>query len=169
VEVWTVAVVVVEWVWEAVWVWVEEWGRHPTCHLQEGAWELEWIAVRWQFSPSRACRLIRTGKVSSKKDLLLSVELMFWYICVYVRHCGIHFNARWTICARVINKSEIRYFTNKNGEGKLFSVTFADESVSHLFPTSRPSKKKEDAKYHFALLHYLLFRVKFGLRVSVTL
>lgn len=36
---------------------------------------------------------------------------------------------RWTICARVIAKSDIRRWNNARGEGKLFSVTFADESV----------------------------------------
>lgn len=36
---------------------------------------------------------------------------------------------KWTICARVINKSEIRRWSNSKGDGKLFSVTFADASV----------------------------------------
>ncbi|KAI9353388.1 hypothetical protein DFJ73DRAFT_828424 [Zopfochytrium polystomum] len=35
---------------------------------------------------------------------------------------------KWTIKATVLQKSEVRTFTNKNGEGKLFSVTLADES-----------------------------------------
>ncbi|KAJ3099448.1 Replication factor A protein 1 [Phlyctochytrium planicorne] len=35
---------------------------------------------------------------------------------------------RWTIRARVVSKSDIREFTNARGAGKLFSVTFADES-----------------------------------------
>ncbi|KAJ3214341.1 Replication factor A protein 1 [Dinochytrium kinnereticum] len=35
---------------------------------------------------------------------------------------------KWTIRARVVTKSDIRHFTNARGEGKLFSVTFADES-----------------------------------------
>lgn len=37
---------------------------------------------------------------------------------------------KWTICARVINKSEIRRWSNSKGDGKLFSVTFADASVN---------------------------------------
>lgn len=35
---------------------------------------------------------------------------------------------KWTIKARVTNKSEIKTWHNKNGEGKLFSVNFLDES-----------------------------------------
>ncbi|KAI7689463.1 replication factor A 1, rfa1, partial [Hortaea werneckii] len=35
---------------------------------------------------------------------------------------------RWTIKARVTHKGEIKHWHNKNGEGKLFSVTFLDES-----------------------------------------
>ncbi|KAJ1559017.1 Replication factor A protein 1, partial [Cladochytrium tenue] len=38
------------------------------------------------------------------------------------------YQQKWTIRASVVQKSEIRTFTNKNGEGKLFSVIFADES-----------------------------------------
>lgn len=37
---------------------------------------------------------------------------------------------KWTICARVINKSDIRRWSNSRGDGKLFSVTFSDASVS---------------------------------------
>lgn len=35
---------------------------------------------------------------------------------------------RWTIRARAINKSDIKHWSNARGEGKLFSVTFVDES-----------------------------------------
>ena len=35
---------------------------------------------------------------------------------------------KWTIKARVTNKSEIKTWHNKNGEGKLFSVNLLDES-----------------------------------------
>ncbi len=35
---------------------------------------------------------------------------------------------RWTICARATNKSDIKTWSNQRGEGKLFSVTFLDES-----------------------------------------
>ena len=34
----------------------------------------------------------------------------------------------WTIKARVTNKSDIREWSNQRGEGKLFNVTFMDES-----------------------------------------
>jgi replication factor A1 len=34
----------------------------------------------------------------------------------------------WTIKARVINKSEMRTWSNSSGEGKLFNVTFADDT-----------------------------------------
>lgn len=35
---------------------------------------------------------------------------------------------KWTIKARCTNKSDIKTWHNKNGEGKLFSVNFLDES-----------------------------------------
>lgn len=35
---------------------------------------------------------------------------------------------KWTIKARCVNKSDIKTWHNKNGEGKLFSVTFLDDS-----------------------------------------
>ena len=35
---------------------------------------------------------------------------------------------KWTIKARVIQKSDIRHWSNTKGEGKLFNVTFMDES-----------------------------------------
>ncbi|WVO12544.1 hypothetical protein L204_100144 [Cryptococcus depauperatus] len=35
---------------------------------------------------------------------------------------------RWTIKARVIQKSEIKHYSNQRGDGKLFSVTFMDET-----------------------------------------
>lgn len=37
-------------------------------------------------------------------------------------------NHRWTICARVTNKSSIRTWSNSRGDGKLFSVDLLDES-----------------------------------------
>ena len=36
---------------------------------------------------------------------------------------------RWTIKARVTQKSDIKHWSNSKGEGKLFSVTFMDETV----------------------------------------
>ncbi len=35
---------------------------------------------------------------------------------------------RWTIKARVTQKSDIKHWSNSKGEGKLFSVTFMDET-----------------------------------------
>ncbi|KAJ3196661.1 Replication factor A protein 1, partial [Irineochytrium annulatum] len=35
---------------------------------------------------------------------------------------------KWTIKARVVAKSDIRTYTNQKGEGRIFSVTFADQS-----------------------------------------
>ncbi|XP_071532708.1 replication protein A 70 kDa DNA-binding subunit isoform X2 [Panulirus ornatus] len=35
---------------------------------------------------------------------------------------------RWTVCARVSNKSDIRTWSNSRGEGKLFSMDLLDES-----------------------------------------
>lgn len=37
---------------------------------------------------------------------------------------------RWTICARVTQKGQIRTWSNSRGEGKLFSIELVDESVS---------------------------------------
>ncbi|XP_036264435.1 replication protein A 70 kDa DNA-binding subunit isoform X5 [Pipistrellus kuhlii] len=37
-------------------------------------------------------------------------------------------DGRWTICARVTNKSQIRTWSNSRGEGKLFSMELVDES-----------------------------------------
>lgn len=37
---------------------------------------------------------------------------------------------RWTIRARVTNKSSVRTWSNSRGEGKLFSFEIVDESVS---------------------------------------
>lgn len=41
---------------------------------------------------------------------------------------------RWTIRARVTNKSSIRNWSNSKGEGKLFSFEILDESVSRGLP-----------------------------------
>ena len=38
------------------------------------------------------------------------------------------YQGRWNIKARVTSKSSIRTYTNARGEGKLFSVDFADQS-----------------------------------------
>lgn len=42
---------------------------------------------------------------------------------------------RWTIKARVTNRSEIKHWSNQRGDGKLFSVTLMDESVSYKLHT----------------------------------
>ncbi|XP_006863517.1 PREDICTED: replication protein A 70 kDa DNA-binding subunit [Chrysochloris asiatica] len=38
------------------------------------------------------------------------------------------YQSKWTICARVTNKSQIRTWSNSRGEGKLFSIEMVDES-----------------------------------------
>uniref|UniRef100_F7FI87 Replication protein A subunit n=1 Tax=Rattus norvegicus TaxID=10116 RepID=F7FI87_RAT len=38
------------------------------------------------------------------------------------------YQSKWTICARVTNKSQIRTWSNSRGEGKLFSIELVDES-----------------------------------------
>ncbi|KAI8800927.1 hypothetical protein BJ742DRAFT_49410 [Cladochytrium replicatum] len=38
------------------------------------------------------------------------------------------YSNKWTICARVVTKSDIRYFTNAKGEGKFFNLVLADQS-----------------------------------------
>jgi replication factor A1 len=43
---------------------------------------------------------------------------------------------RWTIKARVTQKSDIRHWTNQKGEGKVFNVTLMDESVRQPFKSS---------------------------------
>lgn len=39
---------------------------------------------------------------------------------------------RWTVRARVTNKSSIRTWSNSRGDGKLFSMEIVDESVSNI-------------------------------------
>lgn len=48
------------------------------------------------------------------------VQLPPWLLCL----------SRWTICARVTQKGQIRTWSNSRGEGKLFSMEMVDESVS---------------------------------------
>jgi ssDNA-binding replication factor A large subunit len=48
---------------------------------------------------------------------------------------------RWTIKARVTQKSEIKHWSNSKGEGKLFSVTFMDETVGAAEPVMIVSDK----------------------------
>ncbi|KAJ3030886.1 Replication factor A protein 1 [Rhizophlyctis rosea] len=36
--------------------------------------------------------------------------------------------SRWTIRARVVNKSDVKHWSNQRGDGRLFSCTFVDES-----------------------------------------
>lgn len=47
-------------------------------------------------------------------------------------------DCRWTIKARVTQRSDIKHWQNAKGEGKLFSVTLMDESVRvapcHIMP-----------------------------------
>ncbi|XP_008827013.1 replication protein A 70 kDa DNA-binding subunit isoform X1 [Nannospalax galili] len=38
------------------------------------------------------------------------------------------YQSKWTVCARVTNKSQIRTWSNSRGEGKLFSIELVDES-----------------------------------------
>lgn len=38
------------------------------------------------------------------------------------------YQSKWTICARVTNKSQVRTWSNSRGEGKLFSIELVDES-----------------------------------------
>ncbi|XP_020136421.2 replication protein A 70 kDa DNA-binding subunit [Microcebus murinus] len=38
------------------------------------------------------------------------------------------YQSKWTICARITNKSQIRTWSNSRGEGKLFSLELVDES-----------------------------------------
>ena len=46
--------------------------------------------------------------------------------------CTFFVGKRWTIRARVTNKSGIRTWSNSKGEGKLFSIDLLDESVSSV-------------------------------------
>ena len=43
------------------------------------------------------------------------------------------YSNRWQIKARVSAKSDIKHYTNARGDGKLFNVTFTDESVLPFF------------------------------------
>lgn len=54
---------------------------------------------------------------------ILKCRFLITLICVLLIH-------RWTIRARVTNKSNVRNWSNSRGEGKLFSFEIVDESVS---------------------------------------
>lgn len=54
-----------------------------------------------------------------KNAEMISSDFYFLFFC-----------NRWTIRARVTNKSSIRTWSNSRGDGKLFSMEIVDESVS---------------------------------------
>lgn len=43
------------------------------------------------------------------------------------------YQSRWTIKARISQKSPIKTWHNARGDGKLFSVNFLDQSVKYIF------------------------------------
>lgn len=57
--------------------------------------------------------------MAGKKKTLISSSSSVLLVC-----------DRWTIRARITNKSSIRTWSNSRGDGKLFSMEMVDESVS---------------------------------------
>ena len=45
-----------------------------------------------------------------------------------VPRCSVLYIHRWTICARVTRRSDVRNYSNARGEGKLFSIDLLDQS-----------------------------------------
>lgn len=67
------------------------------------------VTVTWvPSSPSRVSAPTRTSELPVSRSKLTT--------------------RRWTIKARVTQKSEIKHWSNQRGEGKLFSVTLMDET-----------------------------------------
>jgi len=52
------------------------------------------------------------------------LKVCFISVCVF----AFVFKLRWTIKARVTNKTDIRTWSNARGDGKLFSLDLMDES-----------------------------------------
>ncbi|NWW32967.1 RFA1 protein, partial [Panurus biarmicus] len=60
----------------------------------------------------------------------------FWFVkslsslkrCKEMQNSDFLHDFRWTICARVTQKGQIRTWSNSRGEGKLFSIELVDES-----------------------------------------
>jgi len=55
---------------------------------------------------------------------------------------------RWTIKARVTQKSDIKHWSNARGEGKLFSCTFMDETVRLAPLPARPPRRDAATSFH---------------------
>ncbi len=57
-----------------------------------------------------------------------SSHYLYFYIISVVKRTIFNFTFRWTIKARVTQKSAIRTWSNSRGEGKLFNMNLLDES-----------------------------------------
>lgn len=90
----------------------------------------------------------------TRTDLVFSSRVCFDFAAFATR---LH---RWTIRARVTQKSEIKNWSNARGDGKLFSMTLMDESVSplvesilHIVKSSRVSfRLRSDRRSCFSSL-----------------
>lgn len=96
-------------------------------------------AARGAAGASRGGR--QPGRTGSAKDMgpLYPIEGLSPYQNKWVKwpsHGGEQTDGRWTIKARVSQRSDIKHWSNAKGEGKLFSVTLMDESVSFCYPIS---------------------------------
>lgn len=82
----------------------------------------------WGFSCMKVgeARLSSLNRVQGSATLFCLARMLFW--CKVITTSV--FSPRWTIRARVMNKSNIRNWSNSRGEGKLFSFEIVDESVS---------------------------------------
>lgn len=82
----------------------------------------------WGFSCIKVgeARFSALNRVQGSATLFCLERLLFW--CKVITTSV--FPPRWTIRARVMNKSNIRNWSNSRGEGKLFSFEIVDESVS---------------------------------------
>ncbi len=91
--------------------------------------------------------LVREKLTLSRCKTFCCMIVLRIYLCVpyrlslgpfleYVNHAVNIFPEfiRWTICARVTSKSDIREWSNSHGEGRVFDVDLIDESVSTLCP-----------------------------------
>lgn len=93
-------------------------GQSTTSSSMPAAAPLPTNSASYSHSPSsRADQFSTSGKsADSDKKVTFKIRMLSPY------------QNKWTIRARAINKSDVRTWSNQKGEGKLFSVTFMDES-----------------------------------------
>ncbi|CAL8238089.1 unnamed protein product [Merluccius merluccius] len=75
--------------------------------------------AKTQASPVKVVPIASLNPYQNKFELSTKKWLIFMTLCLLTR---------WTIKARVTNKSQIRTWSNSRGDGKLFSIDVIDES-----------------------------------------